>query len=186
MEGQIISAKENFLNRFNPGRTVHDALNKAVNRSVQRANVYTPGLTQRRKAEIRKYWKEQLREMGEKYVEIQPFEIFELDMIELQKRMNEMFHEEFCHPFCSLCSGFRIAQAQKSLSLYLKHLWCVGLIPVPPVCPVDSIILGTTAISAEFRNWVCICTLEEYYIRLNAIRAAAGDMNVAEWELLNY
>ena len=46
MEEQIIAAKENFLNRFNPGRIVHDALNKAVNRSVQRANVYTPGLTQ--------------------------------------------------------------------------------------------------------------------------------------------
>ena len=86
----------------------------------------------------------------------------------------------------NLPSQFRLAQAQKSLSLYLKHLWCMGLIPVPPVCPVDTLILKKTAIPSEYRNWKCICTMEEYRFRLNAINLAAGDLTVVEWELLNY
>lgn len=187
MDELIVLAKTTFLNRFNPDETVEEALNKAVNRSVQRAYVYTPGISLARKAEIRKFWKKQLVELGEKYAEVQSVEVFESDMIELQKRMNIEFPNDFNNPKCITCpSQIRLAQAQKSLSLYLKHLWCMGLIPVPPVCPVDTLILKKTAIPSEYRNWKCICTMEEYRFRLNAINLAAGDLTVVEWELLNY
>lgn len=62
----------------------------------------------------------------------------------------------------------------------------MGKIPLPPVCPVDTKILRETAIASEYRNWICICTMEEYRFRLNAINLVAGDLTVAEWELLNY
>ena len=59
--------------------------------------------------------------------------------------------QEINHLFCKLDKsgdiiadeyGIRIAQCQKSLSLYLKYLWCYGLIETPPVCPIDRVILS--------------------------------------------
>lgn len=187
MEELIVLAKTNFLNRFNPDRTIEEALNKAVNRSVQRAYVYTPGVSNERKSDIRKFWKQQLVDLGEKYVVVQPLGVFERDLLQLQKRMNLEFPNDFNNPKCVTCpSQFRLAQAQKSLSLYLKHLWCMELIPLPPVCPVDTLILRKTAIAEECRNWICVCTIEEYRNRLDAINVAAGELSFVEWELLNY
>src|SRR5689334_11713531 len=37
---------------------------------------------------------------------------------------------------------FRLGSAQKALNLYLKYLWCAGLIPEPPHCPFDSRIIA--------------------------------------------
>ena len=36
---------------------------------------------------------------------------------------------------------FRIGTAQKALNLYLKYGWARGMIPEPPHCPIDSIVL---------------------------------------------
>ena len=39
------------------------------------------------------------------------------------------------------CGEFRIGAAQKALNLYLKYAWARGIIPEPPHCPIDSIVL---------------------------------------------
>ena len=89
MEEETIFAKRCFLKCFNKNRTTEEALDKAVNSSVKRAYVYSEGTTIERTAEIRKFWKEILRELCKKYTIIQTIEVFEHDMIELQQRMNE-------------------------------------------------------------------------------------------------
>lgn len=37
---------------------------------------------------------------------------------------------------------FRIGSAQKALNLYLKYMWCLGHIPIPPHCPFDARVLS--------------------------------------------
>jgi hypothetical protein len=39
----------------------------------------------------------------------------------------------------------RLGIAQKALNLYLKYLWCVGRIPIPPHCPFDNNVINVAA-----------------------------------------
>lgn len=76
---------------------------------------------------------------------------------------------------------FRIGPAQKALNLYLKYLWCAGLIPRPPHCPVDAIVLqeaGRTDI-----RWSWMDHIDEYQTAISTLRDAAGDQPLADWEL---
>jgi hypothetical protein len=83
--------------------------------------------------------------------------------------------------------GFRIAHAQKSLSLLLKHLWCNGVLGEPPCCPVDRRVLQI----ANARNraaWTKLDDLDDYRAALAVLRDACeasplAPISLAEWEL---
>jgi len=82
-------------------------------------------------------------------------------------------------------SGFTIGIAQKILNLYLKYLWCYGLIQEPPQCPFDQIILEI--IKWKGAPWTKINTLEEYkrlkeQAKEKAKEKALSD-HLAVWEL---
>jgi hypothetical protein len=77
---------------------------------------------------------------------------------------------------------FRIGIAQKALNLYLKYLWCVGLIPMPPHCPFDSSIIGHLPECMNF-NWTAIDSIDDYQKLVNSARKKADDKPIAEWEL---
>lgn len=89
---------------------------------------------------------------------------------------------------CMLGSdGYRIGIAQKLLNLQLKYLWCLSLIPEPPHCPIDRIILGKTALKDSMK-WTKISTIEEYQRAIDAVRPLAESLglSIAEWELQVY
>jgi hypothetical protein len=73
--------------------------------------------------------------------------------------------------------------AQKILNLYLKFLWCAGIISEPPHCPLDSLILkrinwrgvGFTAMSHE-----------DYKRAIQALKEIIGKKSLAQWELEIY
>jgi len=84
--------------------------------------------------------------------------------------------------------GFRVAHAQKSLSLLLKHAWCHGLMQEPPACPVDRIILSETDAPERVRTWTKVNALHVYREQLGYLDAAAARARrtVATWELLAF
>lgn len=84
--------------------------------------------------------------------------------------------------YCLKNGRFRIGIAQKALNLYLKYLWCVGLIPLPPHCPFDSIIIGHLSECRDL-NWTAIDTIEDYTNLVNAARRKTDTKQIAEWEL---
>jgi len=79
---------------------------------------------------------------------------------------------------------YRAANAQKLLNLYLKYLWCAGLVPRPPHCPVDSIVLRKAKI--QDKKWTEMETLEDYRTIVERLMTAAGKLSLAEWELEVY
>src|ERR1700683_599379 len=64
--------------------------------------------------------------------------------------------------------GYKYGVAQKLLNLMLKYLWCAGMIPEPPHCPVDRIVIDKT----EYRGkaWTKICKESEYRKIIKAIK----------------
>lgn len=81
--------------------------------------------------------------------------------------------------------GYKIGVAQKLLNLQLKYLWCSNLIPTPPHCPVDRIVLSQTSLKDKM-NWTQIVSLSEYVEAIRAIKLVAGKQSLAEWELVNF
>lgn len=83
--------------------------------------------------------------------------------------------------------GYRIAHAQKSLSLVLKHMWCHGFLTAPPpVCVIDSVILGAAAVRGAATHripWTRVASLNAYREHLGICKRAAGGHQIAIWEL---
>lgn len=80
---------------------------------------------------------------------------------------------------------FRIGSAQKSLNLYLKYMWCVGRIPMPPHCPFDFRVLSRLPECRDIR-WTKLDSVTEYRRIVGHAKTAAGDNSIAEWELREY
>lgn len=86
-----------------------------------------------------------------------------------------------------LAAGYRLGHAQKALNLALKYRWCLGIIPEPPHCPIDRIVLGETALAGSL-NWTEIDRIEDYDRAIDAVRscAVAAGQSIARWELVTF
>lgn len=87
--------------------------------------------------------------------------------------------------------GFRVAHAQKSLALLLKHYWCLGQAATPPCCPLDRRVLQAAGSSAAEAKWTHIDALDDYRRKIALLEAAAdrdtrGPLGLAEWELITF
>ncbi len=83
---------------------------------------------------------------------------------------------------------FRIGSAQKALNLYLKYLWCLKSIETPPHCPIDSIVLEELRKKTGYKStaWTRLDSIDEYKKIIRQVKAVAGELNPAEWELRLY
>lgn len=77
----------------------------------------------------------------------------------------------------------RRGTSQKAFNLYLKFLWCMGRIPIPPDCTIDSNVIGK--LPKEFRNtkWTQIDSDSEYGAIVEEVHKIAGQEPLPEWEL---
>jgi hypothetical protein len=80
---------------------------------------------------------------------------------------------------------FRIGTAQKALNLYLKYLWCLGLIETPPHCPFDSKVIDMLPAN-ERVDWTALNDIEKYKGLVLSARILSRGMPLAEWELRLY
>ncbi len=134
-----------------------------------------------------------LIELADRYVRQGPeFAIqgqFETDLLDLRGFMNAhcagLFHSTAVNGYDP---GFRIAHAQKSLSLILKHYWCNGIMSEPPCCPVDRRILLLADAGQSRAKWTDINSLPDYRDKLAilnraAVRSTFAPISLSEWEL---
>lgn len=183
---QIQVYQKKFLNRYNYERNNEIALTSALKAATQRNTLYTPQID---RTLIRSYWKQQLVSIGEKYVTKQSESIFINDVKCLKCRMNQRFEGCFDNNSGKYDKGFRISHAQKSLSVYLKHLWCMGKIAIPPVCPIDRRILSS--VKAPNTNWCYVNDIDDYkqqlkYVKYGKNVGKKNDDPLAVWELLAF
>ncbi|WP_304142265.1 hypothetical protein [Mesoflavibacter zeaxanthinifaciens] len=184
----IENAKKDFLDRYNPNREIKKALELSIKASVQRNPTYSNEIETNSK--IRKdiilFWKEQLAGFSKNYKDKKSLDTYFQNVIDLKNIMNSKFTDAFNHSRYINDKGFRIAHSQKSLSVYLKHLWCLGLISEPPMCPIDNIILTKIGLKYPQNKWGYINTEIEFKMKSNLIISYAekNNLSVCKWELL--
>lgn len=163
--------------------------------AYQRSHLYTPGLNN---LDIHEYWEAQLKFLAQKYKTLdQTVDVFVKDIIQLKRNMNETFPGRFNNGTTGYDNEFRIAHAQKSLSICLKHLWIRGELGnhVPPVCPVDGVVLkyahnndAWTKVNSLNNRMLPNGVMENgYYSHLNILKRQAsqdGFECLPEWELV--
>ena len=179
--------KEAFLNRYNPKRTLEKALSSAISSAVQRNSLYKKEATSKEKESVRCKWVAFLKLKKKDYENEQTVEKYENDIQELRDFMNEIFSESFLserHPKFKTETGFRISHAQKSLSVFLKHLWCMGEVATPPQCPVDARILAIAGKKYPDTKWGYVNSIDEHREKIGFLEAAKEESQpLAEWEL---
>ena len=83
--------------------------------------------------------------------------------------------------------GYKVGVAQKLLNLQLKYLWCLGVIPEPPHCPIDRVIISKTPLR-DVVAWTNITCIDTYRDVIRAVRVLAdrAGLSIANWELQTY
>lgn len=170
---RIDQAKNIFLEKYNPKKEIETALSKAMSSASQHNGIFNLNQTVD-KAEIKEYWQQLLQEKSEKYKNKVSEEDFLIDI----KNIKQSFNVKY--------TGFRISHAQKSFALFLKHLWLMGEIQMPPLPALDKNILNY--VGDKHTSWTKIDSIDEYTKVMNLIkdRAKKEGLHVTIWELLRF
>jgi hypothetical protein len=174
--------KEEFINKHNPSKTIKKSLSASISASVQHNKLYkSPLISNNIKKQVRDFWSSKLILIKEKYVENNwGSDKHNEIIIDLKNEMNKEFENLI---------DFRISHSQKSISVFFKHLWCLGLINTPPQCPVDRIILTRINLPINERKWGYIDDIEIHKNKIEKIKKTSqkeGYVNISEWELDNF
>ena len=183
--------KRTFLDRYNPDRTVVQASWDAVNSASQRNRLYARETSDRERCYVRERWRILLEEHAHHYTRTVRTGKYETDIESLKRIMNERFGNHFAtnsHVGRPYDPGFRISHAQKSLSIFLKHLWCMDKIATPPQCPIDARILQRAGGNPLESGWTYVNTIEDHRLMVTHLerQAEATGMSLAEWELIKF
>ena len=144
--------------------------------ALGRSRTYLKSASEEDKASFRNALKMKIDEISENYHSI----ISDRDHIFNIERLKNELTSQYSH--CLINGRFRIGIAQKALNLYLKYMWCLGLISRPPHCPFDSIVIGHLP-DCYGLNWTSIDSIEEYQKLVTSAVKIADGKSIAEWEL---
>lgn len=185
---ELDALKEQFVAITNKPRTRERAMRAAVAAASQHNLLYGERVGIPVRNGIRACWMSRLDELASKYIGTVSASTYEDDIETLRADMNRRFGYYFAcgdHPRYRYEAGFRVSHAQKSLSVYLKHLWCLGELNAPPECPVDSVVLGRAGLVYPETRWAFVNTMEQHrrQIAVLATKAAEAGLSLAEWEL---
>ncbi len=188
----LAEQKTRFLRGFgsDEGRQVARAraLQDAIVSALLKNALYAPSATATDRQDVGAGWKQMLETIAAEYTGPASAEKYEKDLVRLQAHMNRGFGEFFRqarHPKFGYEPGFRISHAQKSLSLVLKHFWCLDLIAMPPECPVDRPVLVAARAGELNSKWTDVNSIAAHQVKMGFIAEAAAKegLTVAEWEL---
>ncbi|SFG84557.1 hypothetical protein SAMN04487988_10917 [Algoriphagus hitonicola] len=142
-------------------------------------NIYKVGTTGEDKKSFKKALHEFVTEMIQNH-----YEATTLDEPTHLKNIKEL--KEYTTRFGFV--NFRFGHAQKVLNLYLKYLWCLGLVQEPPHFPVDRLIQQKMKIKNP-TNWTKNMEEDDYIKVIEEARILATRENfksIAALELSFY
>jgi hypothetical protein len=114
----------------------NEFLTMSVLGALGRSRTYSKSASEEAKKNFHNALRRKLDELAQSYTSNVKEEDHLKNIEDLVKDLTSRFLD------CLEKKRFRIGVAQKALNLYLKYLWCVGFIPVPPHCPFDSIVIN--------------------------------------------
>jgi hypothetical protein len=170
-------AKRMFLDKSR----VHNeqlAMSNAIQAALQHNPTYTPNASDENKNALRARWAQLLRNLSRQYNS----PVDDGAHVQNIRGISEVLSSEFA----AILQGrrFRIGTSQKSLNLYLKFLWCLGRLRVPPPhCPIDRFVLQKAKIDLA---WTQMDSCEVYMQCVDRVRKFAGASNYGTlqvWEL---
>ncbi len=147
--------------------------------TVQRAGVYRSGSSEKDRGRFHKDFRSILEGIASQYGEHIDEEAHIRNIRDLSNRLT-LDHKKVLNK-----GRFRIGTAQKALNLYLKYLWCLGRIPLPPHCPFDSQIIAKLS-KYNGPKWTDLDTEEDYRSLVTAAKLKARGAPLAWWELRTY
>lgn len=147
--------------------------------ALARSNTYLKNTPENVRQNLRETMRTKLDKLARQYeVQISG----EVHLTNIEEFANEMSTEFSQY----LNNGrFRIGIAQKAINLFLKYLWCADIIPQPPHCPFDGIIISRLP-GCEDVKWSKIDKIEEYKRLVVATKQKAKDKSLAVWELIEW
>lgn len=166
--GSVDQMKWDFLHE--------EIMSLSISAAFMFACVYQPEANDADRLIVRKGIKAELRKIGVSYVIPVGEDEHAENIVGLAKRLSKNFG-----PYLR-DQRFRIGISQKALNLYLKYLWCLGRIAIPPHCPFDSRIIGLLPPRVR-QPFTKVDDIEVYETWVVEARKKAGNRSLAEWEL---
>lgn len=167
------AAKRKYLNA--------EVFSMTLAATAQRSHMYSPGLSEKDRRPFQKSLRAALESLAETYSAKVTEQQHVRNITRLANRLSRK------HPALLNDRRMKIGHAQKALNLYLKYMWCLDKLPMPPHCPLDSIILkripGFTQV-----HWTQLDSPERYERIISAAKAKAKQrrLPLAIWELHEY
>ncbi len=188
---ELADFKRKFLCKYNKSLSVCEATRSAIKAALQHNSLYAETATLHQREIVRSGWRDFLLRLELRYRHPKSGENLEEDILFLRQKMNDQYKQVFRkkpHPKFKTDPGFRISHAQKSISVFLKHLWCLGLIPEPPHCPVDRLILKEAGLKYLDTKWGYVNDMGTHrdQIKLLSNVASSCSLSLAEWELKEF
>jgi hypothetical protein len=182
------SYKKRFLQRYNPEESVEKALSLSIKAALGHNSLWRQGATTKDKLPAKEFWRDQLLALIAKYKTPKNDMEYERDICHLKKTMNGQFNSIFrkdVHPRYKTDPGFRVSHSQKSISVFLKHMWCMGELVEPPQCPVDRVILTYAGLRQPENKWGYVNLIEVHQKLILHLRSKAkkASLSLARWEL---
>lgn len=163
------------------------ALKNAMASATRRNRLYKKGITNEeyRKAynEVYDLWPSLLYDAANEYIEHEGMINVDFIVKQIINIKNKMSHIEN--------TIFKLSHAQKSLSVFLKYLWCYGVIVEPPICPIDAKVLGkVSVVNPLFKDiiWTNLDDVITYRRILVSLMnlAKSKELTLAKWELIEF
>jgi hypothetical protein len=162
------------------------SLKAAISRN--KIKIYQNNTSDKDKEKFRENLKKLIFKYSENYLQHVPEEKHCKAIVDISSKISDA-HSEI------LINGrFRIGNSQKLLNMFLKYLWCVGLVKLPPHMPIDGIVLNK--FKSRFKdekhknikildmNWTEIDDIEKYKEIIECIKQHQVEDSLAEEELL--
>jgi hypothetical protein len=148
------------------------AAHSSIVAAVQRNRVYRETADEGSRTQFRQAWIQMIREEAKLYRDTSPSDDEHCSAI--QRIADNLSSQLRDH----LVDGrLRFGTSQKAFNLYLKYLWALDQIPVPPPhCPIDSVVLNSVGITD---TWTKCDSREQYMGWITAIRQ---HLTLAQWE----
>ena len=147
--------------------------------TVQRGRVYKPQTPEKEHWPFQNGLRRSLEEIAKKYDK----EVLEEKHIQNIAGLSDALSRS--HKDVLKDGRFRIGSAQKAINLYLKYLWCIGKIPMPPHCPFDRAIIDKLS-TYRGPTWTALVSVEEYRNLIASAKEEARDCPLSVWELRIY
>jgi hypothetical protein len=164
--------KDLFL-RVDGISTEEQAIIWCITAALQRNKVYRNDEGDEIRKRFRAKWADLIREESKAYCK-PPQPISDESHCAAIKRISSELSAKFGE---YLCGGrLRFGTSQKAFNLYLKYLWAMGKIEMPPHCPIDSVVLARIGVTD---SWTKSDSCEDYMRWVNKIRE---QLTLTQWE----